>query len=133
MTRKEIKRHDQNKAFTPGPWTFEYCGGNWYVFGSDDAILADTESEDGWTPADTVARMRGAERGRSDAEKQANAMLIAAAPALYAALIRMFDEPYGCRFCDSGTLRTPGNPEKDHEDHCAFKCAMAALIQAGMR
>jgi hypothetical protein len=39
-------------------------------------------------------------------------------------VIRTFlKEPYGCPFCDSGILRKPNNPEKDHDDTCAFKMA----------
>lgn len=31
--------------------------------------------------------------------------------------------PYGCSFCDSGKLRTPDNPAKDHDDDCVFVVA----------
>jgi hypothetical protein len=44
-----------------------------------------------------------------------------------AALRRIVASPYGCRFCDSGKLRTPNNPAKDHDDDCGFLMADAAL------
>jgi len=30
-------------------------------------------------------------------------------------------DPGGCPFCDSGKLRRPGVPDKDHWDDCAWK------------
>ncbi len=38
-------------------------------------------------------------------------------------------EPYGCPFCDSGKLRTEGNPAKDHDPTCGFAMARAALAE----
>lgn len=35
--------------------------------------------------------------------------------------------PYGCRFCDSGKLRTPNDPEKDHDEDCPFLVATQVL------
>jgi len=35
--------------------------------------------------------------------------------------------PYGCAFCDSGVLRKPGIPEKDHDDDCPYKMARDLL------
>jgi len=35
--------------------------------------------------------------------------------------------PYGCAFCDSGKLRTEGNPAKDHDEDCGFARAVAFL------
>lgn len=42
-------------------------------------------------------------------------------------------EPYGCRFCDSGTLRKPNDPAKDHDSDCPYAVAHAALSKAGSR
>lgn len=36
---------------------------------------------------------------------------------------------HGCRFCDSGKLRTPNNPAKDHDDDCGYKMASEYLKQ----
>lgn len=38
-------------------------------------------------------------------------------------------DPHGCRFCDSGKLRTPGVPEKDHDPECGFALLRAALTE----
>jgi hypothetical protein len=49
---------------------------------------------------------------------------------LVSALHAILNEPFGCRFCDSGKLRTPDNPEKTHDDDCGFLLARAALAKA---
>lgn len=43
------------------------------------------------------------------------------------ALEAILKEPHGCPFCDSGKLRTPNNPAKDHDPDCGFLLAKAAL------
>jgi hypothetical protein len=40
---------------------------------------------------------------------------------------RILAEPDGCRFCDSGKLRTPNDPAKDHDDGCGFAMMATAL------
>lgn len=40
------------------------------------------------------------------------------------ALKAIIDQPYGCRFCDSGKLR---DASKSHDDNCAFMLARAAI------
>ncbi len=45
----------------------------------------------------------------------------------HVALEAIFAEPYGCRFCDSGKLRTPNNPAKFHDDNCGFWMAYTLL------
>lgn len=47
---------------------------------------------------------------------------VKAADRLAEALAR---DAYGCRFCDSGKLRKPNDPHKDHDDDCAW-VALAA-------
>jgi hypothetical protein len=65
------------------------------------------------------------------AEAHANAKLIAAAPELYDALLAIMKDPFGCRFCDSGKLRKPDDPEKTHDDDCGFFLARAAIAKVG--
>ena len=36
-------------------------------------------------------------------------------------------DPYGCRFCDSGKLRKPNDPKKDHDYDCGYLLALEAL------
>lgn len=61
---------------------------------------------------------------------ESNIRLIAAAPELLSALKAIVADPYGCRFCDSGKLRTPNNPEKDHDATCGYVLARAATAKA---
>lgn len=46
---------------------------------------------------------------------------------LMSALRGLLAEPYGCPFCDSGRLRKPDNPAKDHNDDCPYKIARALV------
>ena len=46
---------------------------------------------------------------------------------LRVALNAIMIEPYGCRFCHSGKLIKPNDPEKDHDDDCGFLLARAAI------
>ena len=46
------------------------------------------------------------------------------------ALRQIIKEPFGCRFCDSGKLRTPNNPDKDHDVDCGYLMAQSYI--AGM-
>ena len=95
--------------FTPGPWS---------VFG--DSITIDG--------ADRGPVAHAAFDNRTPEVRRVNTLLIAAAPDLYAALEAIQREPYGCRFCDSGTLRAPET--KGHEHDCGFALAAAALARA---
>lgn len=42
-------------------------------------------------------------------------------------LLGILQRPHGCRFCDSGVLRTPDNPSKDHDDDCPYKITKQLL------
>jgi hypothetical protein len=65
-----------SKKHTSGPWIYGIHDGSFYIFCSDDGMVADGHSDD-----IGIARMRGVGRGASPAEQEANAQLIAAAPA----------------------------------------------------
>ncbi len=39
-------------------------------------------------------------------------------------------EPYGCAWCDSGTLRKPGVPDKEHDPQCPYVLLHAALTES---
>lgn len=70
--------------FTKGPWTYDFHGGAFYVFGPQMEMVADGDSE-----SEGITRIRGVGRGADDNEQEANARLIAAAPELYAVLKAM--------------------------------------------
>lgn len=38
---------------------------------------------------------------------------------------------FGCPYCDSGRLRTPDKPSKDHSDECPWKVASEILKAQG--
>ena len=63
-------------------------------------------------------------------EDDLNDALFAAAPDMLAALLATKKDPHGCRFCDSGRLRTPSDPTKSHDDDCGFALADAAIVRA---
>jgi hypothetical protein len=46
---------------------------------------------------------------------------------LRALLLDIKTDPHGCRFCDDGVLRTPNNPDKDHDPGCVWPRIDAAL------
>lgn len=77
-----------------------------------------------------AARFRKSDRAQSARIAALEAELAAErarADVLLAALNAIMIEPYGCRFCDSGKLRKPGDPAKDHDDDCGFLLARAAI------
>lgn len=47
-----------------------------------------------------------------------------------AAIEAILRDPYGCRFCDSGKLRIPDNPDKGHDPDCGYLLAEVALSRA---
>jgi hypothetical protein len=55
------------------------------------------------------------------------AALAAAGNGLAEAIGAVLKEPYGCAWCDSGTLRKPGIPGKEHDDQCPYRLLHAAL------
>lgn len=58
-------------SHTKGPWTYDEHGGNFYVWGLDHEMVADSEDEGGHVDKEVVARMRGTGRGATDEEKKA--------------------------------------------------------------
>jgi len=78
-----------------------------------------------WTPVVSAAL--------ADAKREAQLE----ADQAIAALQAIWREPHGCCFCDSGVLRKPGVPGKDHEDTCGFRLAEVVLhgkaTEAGTR
>lgn len=44
---------------TKGPWTYEEHGGSFYVFGPDQAMIADNNDEDGNVPKEATTGVRG--------------------------------------------------------------------------
>ena len=62
--------------------------------------------------------------------------LIATHKGLEKALRAILADPYGCRFCDSGKLRTPADPKyrhmleacTEHDDSCGYGLAKTALL-----
>jgi hypothetical protein len=49
--------------------------------------------------------------------------------AIEIALRRILVQPYGCRFCDSGKLRTPNNPEHIKNDGDWFGAGADCSLQ----
>jgi len=95
---------------TPGPWHYQEESDAYthIVRGPTDNFIVQL-------PQDTSGRA------------EANARLIAAAPAMLEALQAISSDPYGCVFCDSGALH---NPSKGHEDSCGFFKAQTAIALA---
>ena len=62
------------------------------------------------------------------AERHRITELEAERDALRAALIAVTKEPQGCRFCHTGRLITPNNPEKGHDAGCGFLLAARAPL-----
>ncbi len=116
-------RETMDTTHTPGPWK---VGKHLHT----RRLTADNAVEVQDARGYMVAMLFTANRGMDGVEDAANARLIAAAPELYAALKALMAEPYGCPFCDSGKLRMPNNPAKDHEVDCGFALARAALAHA---
>lgn len=114
--------------FTPGPWTTDgpneqddYC-----IWAGDGAFLANVGT--GEKSVEDEERPQGGDCIAFDVTTRANALLMAAAPDLYAALEAVTRAPFGCRFCDSGSLRAPQS--KGHDANCGFALAAAALAKA---
>ncbi len=101
---------------TPGPWEIDEGDGMPIAKVSFRAITAPGVAHVG--------------AGLSRDEIDANARLIAAAPDLLEGLTALLADPYGCRFCDSGRLRTPNHPGKGHDATCGFVLAHAAIERA---
>ena len=66
-------------------------------------------------------------RGGNPVEADANTRLIAAAPALLAALKAVTQTDDDCPVCDRGRLR---NPEKTHWPECPFGRAQVVIARA---
>jgi len=108
-------------AHTPGPWvvTSTYDGSRTI------AILR------GLTPIGSHVNSSVDYMGDSTGTQlNADAHLIAAAPELLQALQVILEEPHGCPFCDSGRLRTPDVPGKEHTENCGFYLARRAIAKA---
>jgi hypothetical protein len=70
------------------------------------------------------------ESRNADDMGEALVTIVNAAPDLLAACEAVISNPYGCPFCDSGTLRTPNNPAKDHNPDCPYVLLRAAVRKA---
>lgn len=67
-------------AHTPGPWTYDIHEHSFYIW-ADEGMVADGDPDQ---PG--IARIRGVGRGADEVEQEANARLIASAPAMELAL-----------------------------------------------
>ena len=93
------------KLHTPAPW-------NWMYWKNDNQVVYNVKPI--MRPID------------GQIENKADAILIAAAPEMFEAINRIFEEPYGCPFCDSGILRG----KKPHAPECGFELARRAVEKA---
>ena len=79
----------------------------------DEVVVATVK----YVRSDLVDSLR-ADAARYNAEVSATMKIIDSLMRIVEAINR---DPHGCPFCDSGKLRRPGVPEKDHNDDCAYK------------
>jgi hypothetical protein len=50
-----------------------------------------------------------------------------------AAIRAVFENPYGCPFCDCGKLRKPDDPRKGHDDDCPYALLRQVIEKGGER
>ncbi len=120
---------DNAITHTPGPWVISSNPDDFNNPHHDDKgwAIVGTVREEEWVIAEVCSDVGMAEEDRSEGE--ANARLIAAAPELFAAVQRIVASPFGCRFCDSGKLRTENDPAKYHAADCGFMLARNAMTK----